>query len=287
MVIAVLETVAGLSGRSMALLADAGHNTADIAAAVLAFAAVRLARRPPTAAKSFGYHRSGVLAAEVNAGAVLVVSVLVAVGAIARLAQPVNARASLMVVVAAIALFLNGAGAVIVTEGRGDHELNVKAVSLHLAADAAASAGVVVAGTVLLIDRHLSWVDPAVSLLIAALVAGQAVRLGRRVADVLLEGTPPSTDTAALAIAVVGTPGVEDVHDLHVWSLSSEVTLLSAHLVMSGHPSLEGAQEVAGTVRARLAHEFGIAHATLELECEACTDGPRGQSTGHPGVLDN
>ncbi|HMK98105.1 MAG TPA: cation diffusion facilitator family transporter, partial [Acidimicrobiales bacterium] len=183
---------------------------------------------------------------------------------------PEAARGGLMVPIAALALLLNLIGALALAE-RGGRELNIRGVMLHLGADAVASAGVLAAGVVLLAEPGLSWVDPAVSLAIAALVGAQAVQLGRQVADVLLEGTPSNTDTARLAAAVVATPGVEDVHDLHVWSLSSEVTLLSAHLVMSGHPTLEGAQGTAGMVRARLAKDFGIAHATLELECEACT----------------
>jgi cobalt-zinc-cadmium efflux system protein len=270
--VALLEVGGGLIAHSMALLSDAGHNAADIAAVALALGAVRLSRRPPTTAKSFGYHRSGVLAAEVNAAAVLVVSVLIAVGAIARLVHPQHVDGLVVVVVAAVALALNGAAALVLFE-RGGRELNMRAAVLHMAGDAAASLGVVVTGAVLLAYPGLRWLDPAVSLAIAALVGAQAVRLGRQVADVLLEGTPAGTDLGALAAAVGAMAGVEDVHDLHVWSLSSEVTLLSAHLVMAGHPTLEGAQEVASAVRGRLAGDFGIAHATLELECETCTEG--------------
>ena len=270
--VALVEVAGGVFGHSMALLADAGHNVADIAAAALALAALRLARRPPTVAKSFGYHRSGALAAQLNAAAVLVVSVLIAVGAIARLAHPVAARGSVIVPVAAAALVLNSLAALALVE-RGRRDLNMRATLLHMAGDAVASAGVLAVGLVLLVDPALRWLDPAVSLAIAALVGFEAVRLGREVADVLLEGTPVGTDTAALAGAVAAIAGVEDVHDLHVWSLSSDVTLLSAHLVMAGHPTLEGAQSVAIAVRARLARDFGIAHATLELECETCTDG--------------
>lgn len=270
--VTVLELAGGWLAHSVALLADAGHNAADIAAAVIALAAVRIARRPPDASKSFGYHRSGVLAAEVNAGAVLVVSVLVAVGAVVRLAHPVAARGSVMVAVAGAALVLNAFAALALSERHG--ELNTRAVALHLGADAAASAGVLVAGVALLLDEGLRWLDPAVSLAIALMVAWQAVRLGRQVADVLLESTPPGTDTERLAAVVLATPGVEDVHDLHVWALSSEVTLLSAHLVMAGHPTLEGAQDVAGSVRGRLVRDFGIAHATFELECETCAPAP-------------
>jgi cobalt-zinc-cadmium efflux system protein len=271
-VVALMEVVGGIFGHSMALLADAGHNAADVAAAALALVAVRIARRPPTTAKSFGYHRSGVLAAEVNAAAVLVVSVLIAVGAIARLAHPTPVRGTVLLGVALAALVLNGSAALLVLERNG-RDLNMRASLVHMAGDAAASAGAVVAGVVLIVSPAQRWLDPAVSLAIAVLVGVQAVRLGREVADVLLEGTPSGTDTTALSRAVAAMAGIDDVHDLHIWSLSSEVTLLSAHLVMAGHPTLEQAQDIAGRVRARLTEDFGIGHATLELECETCADG--------------
>jgi cobalt-zinc-cadmium efflux system protein len=273
--VALVELVGGLWGHSMALLADAGHNAADIAAGALALVAVRLAKRPPTRAKSYGYHRSGVLAAQVNAAAVLVFCVLIAVGAGFRLAHPVPVHGAVLLGVALGALLLNGAAAVVLFE-RGGRDLNVRAAVLHMAGDAAASAGVVAVGAVLIAYPGLVWLDPAVSLVIGALVGAQAVHLGRQVADVLLEGTPVGTDPSALAGAVLAVPGVEDVHDLHIWSLSAEVTLLSAHLVMSGHPTLEQAQVVAGAVRKRLCEDFGVVHATLELECETCADGPVG-----------
>jgi cobalt-zinc-cadmium efflux system protein len=276
------EVVGGSLAHSMALLSDAGHNAADVAAAGLALVAVYLARKPPTTAKSYGWHRSGVLAAQLNAAGVLVISFLIVVGAVDRLLHPQAVDAWVVVWTAAGAVVLNALTALLVAErgGRGGRggprDLNMRAVLLHSAADTAGSAGVVIAGVVLLAYPHLRAVDPAVSLGIAVLVGAQALRLGRQVSDVLLEATPAGTDVAQLSRAVAATPGVAEVHDLHVWSLSTEVVLLSAHLVMEGHPTLEDAQDVAGSVRARLAGEFGIAHATLELECETCADGMAG-----------
>ncbi len=271
-VVAFVELGGGLRGHSTALLADASHNATDVVAAALAFVAVRLVRRPPTRSKSFGYHRTGVLAALVNAAVVLVLAVLIAVGAIARLLHPLPVHAPVLVAVALVALAMNGTAALLLME-KGGRDLNLRATTLHMAGDAASSAGVAVAGVALWLWPGLGWIDPAVSLAIALLIAAQALRLGRQVTDVLLEGTPEGTDADVLTRAVVALEGVDEVHDLHVWSLSAEVTLLSAHMVISGHPTLEQAQEVAATVRARLADDFGIAHATLELECETCTDG--------------
>ena len=267
-----IELSGGLLGHSMALLADAGHNAVDVASVMLAMVAVQLARRPPSRAKSFGYHRSGVLAAQINAAAVLVVCVLITFGAVDRLLHPVQVHGAVVVATALTALVLNAGGALLVAE-RDSADLNMRATLLHMAGDAAASGGVLLAGLVVLLDGGLRWVDPAVSLVIAVLIGAQAAHLYRQVADVLLEGTPSGTDTSELARCVRSTPGVDDVHDLHVWSLSTEIKLASAHLVVSGHPSLEQAQRVADGVRALLAHDFGILHATLELECETCSEG--------------
>ena len=271
--VVLVEVGGGLSGHSTALLADAGHNVADVGAAGLALVAVRLAERPPTGAKSFGYHRSGVLAALLNAAVVLVLSVLISVGAAARLARPVAVQGSTLLGVGLAALVLNGVAAAVLAE-RGGRDFNIRATVLHMVADAASSGAAATAGAVLLIWPSLRWLDPTASLLIAGLVAAQAVHLGRQVADVLLEGTPEGTDTGALVRTVVAMPGIDDLHDLHIWSLSAEVTLLSAHIVMAGHPTLEEAQELATLVRARLAEDFGVAHATLELECETCAPVP-------------
>jgi cobalt-zinc-cadmium efflux system protein len=268
-VVVVIELVGGLWGRSLALVADAGHNVTDIAALAVALLAVYLAKRPPTGAKSFGYHRSGVLAAQANAAGVLVVCAFIAAGAIDRLAHPQHVRGGIVFVTAVVALVLNGLSAWVLHE-KDSKDLNIRATVVHMAGDAASAAGVAGVGLVAWLGATVTWLDPVVSLAIAALIGAQAVSLGRRVADVLLEGAPAGTDGPRLSQAVVALPGVDEMHDLHIWSLSSEVTLLSAHLVMAGHPTLEDAQAVAARVRALLAEQYGIAHATLELECETC-----------------
>jgi cobalt-zinc-cadmium efflux system protein len=146
----------------------------------------------------------------------------------------------------------------------------MRAAALHLFADAAAALGVVAAGAVILGTGGLMWLDPAVSLAIAAFVIAEGVLLVRHSIDVLLESTPADLSSAELSAAMVETPGVAGVHDLHCWSLSTELRALSAHLLLHGHPTLEEAQAVGDTVKDRLRERFGIAHATLELECEPC-----------------
>ncbi|MHB1445965.1 MAG: cation diffusion facilitator family transporter [Acidimicrobiales bacterium] len=266
------EALAGVVAHSMGLLSEAGHNLADVAGLVLSLVALRLSLRPPTPSRSFGWHRSTILAAQANAAAVLAVAVLVAYGAVNRLLHPRVADGAIMLGVSLAALLVNGVAAVVLNEhgyGRGD--LNMRANLLHMAGDAAASGGVALAGVLVLV-LGTRWADPAVSLLIAGLIGIQAVQLVRESSAVLLESTPVDIDIGRLSRAAREVEGVEDIHDLHVWSLSSEVRALSAHLVISGHPTLEGAQATGSIVKGVLAQRFGIAHATLELECETCLD---------------
>src|SRR5205807_943586 len=156
-------------------------------------------------------------------------------------------------------------------------DLTKRAVLLDAVGDAAANPGVAAAGAVILLSGRFEWLDAAVSIAIAVVIAARAVRLLMQAADVLLESTPPGLDLDELASAMKAVEGVDAVHDLHVWSLSSEVRALSAHLVLSGHPTLEEAQVVGDRLRATIGPRFAIAHATLELECESCV-----QEDGEP-----
>jgi len=271
--VVVGQVAGGIAGHSLSLFADAGHNLTDVAAAGLSLAAVRLTRRAPTDSRSFGYHRSSVLAAQVNAAAILVVTALIAVGAVERIVHPVAVHGGVVVVVALAAVVANGLAAIAIREGGHRHDLNVASTFLHMAGDALASAGVAVGGLVILLDGRLRWVDPVVSLSIAVLIAFEALRLVREVTEVLLEATPAGLDRGALVDVMSGVAGVDAVHDLHIWSLSPEVRALSAHLVLSDHPSLAQAQGVAYRVKQAIGDPFAIAHATLELECEACFEG--------------
>jgi cobalt-zinc-cadmium efflux system protein len=270
LVLVVAQVVFGLAAHSLGLLSDAGHNLTDVAAVAISLVAVRLARRAPTAALSFGYHRGTILAALANATSILALTVVIVYEAVRRLADPVAVRGGLVVIVALGAFVINGAAALILTEHSSD--LNMRSALLHMTGDAIASLGVAGAGLVILLTGRLRWLDPLVSIAIAALIAVQAYRLVVNAAEVLLESTPKDLDLAELSSAMAGVLGVDSVHDLHVWSLSSDVRALSAHLVLSGHPTLEEAQIVGERVKATVGTPFAIAHSTLELECEACED---------------
>jgi cobalt-zinc-cadmium efflux system protein len=288
LVVVVGQVVAGFAANSLGLLSDAGHNLTDVIALATSLFAVRWAVRPANARRSFGHHRGTVLAALANAGSILAITVLIVYEAINRLLEPQTVDGGIVVVVALGAAVCNGLAMLILREGpphrherggsaghaHGRGDLNMRSAVLHMAGDALASIGVAIAGLVILVTGGYEWLDPAVSIVIAVLIAAQAVRLFREAVDVLLESTPADLSVEALSTFIEEQPDVESVHDLHVWSLSSEVRALSAHVVLAGSPTLEAAQHVGDTVKAAIAERFAIAHATLELESDACAEDP-------------
>ncbi|MGD0394738.1 MAG: cation diffusion facilitator family transporter [Acidimicrobiales bacterium] len=269
-VLAVVEVGFGVVAHSSGLLADAGHNLSDLGALVLSLVAVRLALRPPSAARSFGNHRATILAALANAALIAIVTVLIVLDSFHRFGHPEHVRAGLVIVVASFGLVVNGVAALVLRDGTND--LNMRSALLHMVGDALASLAVVVAAVILLAVPSATWLDPVSALAVAAIIVVQAVRVFRSSVAVLLESTPPDLDLAQLTAAMAGVSGVGEVHDLHVWSLSSEMRVLSAHMVLTGHPTLEEAQAVGDRVKSAIAGPFGISHTTLELECERCND---------------
>jgi cobalt-zinc-cadmium efflux system protein len=276
-VIVAGQVVAALLASSVSLMADAAHNLTDVAAILLAFVALRLTRRPPDSSRSFGYHRSTVLAAQANAAFLFAVTAIIGYEAVMRLLHPHPVRGGLVAVVALGALVANGGAALLLferpTTKGGSHDLNMRSAFLHMAADAGTSAGVALAGTVILVTGSLYCLDPLVSLAIALVIGVQSFVMVRDAVDVLLESTPSGLDVDELIGTMKAVAGVEDVHDVHAWSLSSEVYALSAHVVLLGHPTLEEAQLVSEAVKAALAGPYHIAHTTFDLECETCVSG--------------
>jgi cobalt-zinc-cadmium efflux system protein len=270
--VVVAQIIWGLLAHSLGLLADAGHNLADVAGLAIAVIALRYSLRSATMARSFGHHRATILAALANGGLLLAVTGFVAVDAVLRLVHPRPVHGGIVALVALGAAALNGLGATLVHERRAHPDLNMSAATLHLVSDAAVSLAVAAAGLVILLSHGTYWIDPAVSLLVCVAIASQAVRLLHRSADVLLESTPKAIDPEAVLAAVRDVPTVVDVHDLHVWSLSSDLHAMSAHVAVSGHPTLEQAQATGERIKDMVASDFDIAHATIEMECEACPE---------------
>jgi cobalt-zinc-cadmium efflux system protein len=269
-VLVAVQVVFGLIAHSVGLLADAGHNITDVAGLVLSLVAVRLVLRPRSAARSFGNHRATILAALANAVIITAVTLVIVGESIRRFSHPVHVEAGIVVAVAAGALVVNGIAALVLRDGTKD--LNMRAAVLHMFGDALASLAVLVAGAVLLAVPSATWLDPASALVVAAIIVFEAFGVFRESVSVLLESTPGDVDLDELTATMAGVPGVAEVHDLHVWSLSSEMRVLSAHLVMTGHPTLEEAQLVGDQVKLAIGSPYAISHSTLELECERCSD---------------
>lgn len=272
------EIVAGLAFGSLALLADAAHLVSDVAGLVIALGGAVLATRPVTTRHSFGLARAEILAAQASAVLLLAAGAWIGVESVHRLGNPVPVNGGGLAAVAAAGLAVNLISAVLVHRHAG-HDLNMRASFLHLATDAAGSLGAVAAGLIILAT---GWdrADPAVSVATAGLLLWAGWGLLRQTTHVLMEGTPHDLDPDTVRDVLLAVPGVHDVHHLHLWTLTSEVPALSAHLVLGGDPTLRQAQHAADQARATLADRLAITHATLELECPASTDTP--DDPAHP-----
>jgi len=260
------EIVAGLRAGSLALLGDAAHLGTDVATLGLAWYAATRARRRATPARTFGFHRTGILVAAFNGATLLAVAVALAVVAVARLRNPIAVQGLAVVAVGAGALVVNGGLAFLLS--RAGDELSVRSAALHVAGDALASLGVVVGGLLVL---TLGWrgADPAVSLGIACLIGAAAYGVLREALTILAEGTPRDIDAEEVRSTIMSMAGVDDVHDLHIWSIDRRHRVLTAHVTVPEGPL----GEVLATLHAlelTLCERFGIEHATLQPECESC-----------------
>jgi cobalt-zinc-cadmium efflux system protein len=260
----VAEVVGGLVSGSLALLADAGHMLSDAAALGLALFAMRMARKPATAEKTYGYYRAEILAALVNGAALLVISVFILIEAWERFQAPSPVRAPLMIAVAAGGLAVNLVG-LRVLSGERDRSLNLRGAWLHVLTDALGSVQALVAG-VLIAWLGWLWVDALASVLIALLVAWSSWTLLRESVTVLMEGSPAHIDVAAVRSALMDHPEVVEVHDLHVWTITSGLESLSAHVVVEREPTAD----LLATLRETLLARFGLEHVTLQIECTSC-----------------
>jgi cobalt-zinc-cadmium efflux system protein len=256
----VAELVFGYAANSLALISDAVHNFSDVIALLLAWAAGWLARKQPTEQHTYGYRRASILAALANAGLLLVAVGGIAVEAINRIAEPAAVAEATVIVVAALGIVVNGATALLFMRGRhGD--LNIRGAFLHMAADAAVSLGVVAAAVVMMLTGW-QWVDPAISLGIAAIVLVSGWGLARDSVNLALDGVPKGIELSGVRDYLGGLEGVTEVHDLHIWAMSTNETALTAHLVRPGgcdDSFLHGVCE-------QLSHRFRIQHATLQIE---------------------
>jgi len=254
------EVIFGYAANSLALISDAVHNFSDVIALLLAWAAVWLARKRPTQQHTYGYRRASILAALINAGLLLIAVGGIAVEAINRIREPADVAGWTVVLVATLGIVVNGGTALLFMRGRhGD--LNIRGAYLHMAADAGVSLGVVVAAFAIMLTGW-QWVDPAISLCIAAVVLASGWGLAKDSVNLALDGVPKGVELADVKDFLGQLQGVTEVHDLHIWAMSTNETALTAHLVRPGgyeDSFLHGVCE-------ELSHRFNIQHATLQIE---------------------
>jgi cobalt-zinc-cadmium efflux system protein len=265
--ILVTEAAAGLFAHSLALLADAGHILTDAFALGLAWFATRIAQSPPDERNTFGYRRSGILAALLNAALLVLIAGGAIVGAVLRLHSTPRVDGTLVLLAAFIALLVNlyiAWG----LHGERDSNLNIRSAMLHVVSDAAASVAVMAGGAAIIIWRAYV-IDPVLTIAIAVLIAGGAWRIARDTVSILMESTPAGVDLDVLREAMRQVPGVLDVHDLHVWALSDGFLLLSAH-VSAPDQSLTDSANLLEDLKSLLRNRFHIEHATIEVECVDC-----------------
>jgi cobalt-zinc-cadmium efflux system protein len=266
----VVEAVAGWYSNSLALLSDAAHNLTDVFALALSWIAIRLSQRPSSARHTYGFHRAGILVALVNSLTLILMSFWIFYEAYQRLASPPEMQPGVLVVVGALALGVNLGTAMLIRAG-SQHDLNLRSAFIHLMGDVFSTAGAMLAGVVILITGWY-WLDALVSILIGILILWNAWKILHETVDILLESTPRDVDLGQLVIDMRSVEGVRGVHDLHVWSINQSLRTLSAHIVTDDQAISAGVALQRG-LNELLASRYGIAHATLQLECADCLPG--------------
>jgi cobalt-zinc-cadmium efflux system protein len=259
-----VEVAAGIWSSSLALLADAGHNLSDVLALLMAWGAAALAKRAPTDRRTYGHRKATILASLANAVMLLVAVGVIVSESVRRLLHPAEIQTGVVMLAAGLGVALNTATALLFFRDRG-HDLNIRGAFLHMAGDAAVSLTVVVGAGVIAMSGLL-WVDPALSLLIAGVIVLGTWSLLRDSLNLALDAVPPGIDVGEVRDWLRGRPGVREVHDLHIWAMSTTETALTAHLIRPAngdcdaflHSTCEG-----------LIHEFNIGHATLQVETDA------------------
>jgi cobalt-zinc-cadmium efflux system protein len=264
----VVTFVAGLRAHSLALLSEAGHNASDFLALLLSFAAVYFQTRPADDTRTFGYQRAGVLAAFVNAATLIVISLWIGVEAIHRLSAPVAVQPRLMMVVAAAGVVMNGVIAALLWGVARD--VNMRSAFIHMAGDTLSTAAVIAGGLGILLTRQ-NWIDPALSIIIAALILWSSIGIVRETLNILLEGTPRGVSLTEIRAGMQEVEGVINVHDLHVWALGSQSSALACHVCIADIPPSESAC-ILEKLNHVLRDHFHINHTTVQFEHQDCAE---------------
>jgi cobalt-zinc-cadmium efflux system protein len=281
----MVELAGGFVSNSLALLSDAGHMLTDAMALTLALLATIFAVRPATKERTFGFYRLEILSALFNGSVLSLVALYIFYEAVVRLLNPVVVRSDILLMVATIGLLANIGAAVILAKSSRDN-LNVRGAFLHVLSDLASSVAVIIGG---LLIRYLGWyyIDPLLGIAIGLLILRGATGLVLESVNILLEATPRDTNLEEVAETIRLVNGVEDLHDLHLWTITSGMNAISAHLVIADAMA-DKASAILGEVNAVLKEKYNINHATFQTECESCPSGlichlePKEKEHGHP-----
>jgi cobalt-zinc-cadmium efflux system protein len=261
-----LLVVCGVRAHSLALLSEAGHNLSDFLALLLSWLAVYFQVLPPSSTKTYGYQRAGVLAAFVNALTLVVVALYIFYTAIQRLQAPVAVHATVMIVVAAAGVLMNGVIAALLYGS--SHDVNIRSAFLHMLGDTVSTTAVIIGGWAIAVTG-LNWIDPALSIAIGLLILWSSWSIIRETLNILLEGTPRGMELERIAGRICGIEGVNEVHDLHVWSLGSDSHALSCHISIADIPPSES-EQILREVKLVLKEAFQIEHTTIQFEHVVC-----------------
>jgi cobalt-zinc-cadmium efflux system protein len=262
----VVTFVAGLRAHSLALLSESGHNVSDFLALLLSFAAVYFQSRPADHSRTFGYQRAGVIAAFINAATLIAISLLIAVEAVHRLSSPVAVQPRIMMIVAAAGVAMNGAIAALLWGVARD--VNLRSAFLHMAGDTLSTAAVIAGGVGILLTGQ-NWIDPVLSILIAAFIFWSSIGIVRETLNILLEGTPRGVSLQQIRSVMEAVEGVVNVHDLHVWCLGSYSRALSCHVTIADIPPSESVCILAN-LKDVLHGQYEIDHTTIQFEHIGC-----------------
>jgi cobalt-zinc-cadmium efflux system protein len=262
LLLVAVELIAGYLSHSISLISDAVHNLTDVPTLVISWFAARLAERPPTHEKTYGYHRAGILAAFVNAMLLALVAIYILYESYDRLRHPVEVRAMVMLWVALLAVGVNGGIAWALVSGRRD--LNLRAILIHSLGDALSNVAILV-GALAIRWAGVTWADPAIGIAIGGLVLWSAVGILRESSHILLEGLPRDMRLEDVAQAILKVEGVQEVHDIHIWTLGANLQALSCHIrIPDMH--MEESEKILARVQEGLAHHFHITHVTVQFE---------------------
>ena len=262
----VLLVVTGIKADSLALLSEAGHNVSDFLALMLSWGAVYISGRPPSARRTFGYHRAGVIAAFINASSLVAIAAFIFYEAWERFRHPVDVQPLIMIWAAAAGVAINGLITFLLWRTKRD--INIRSALMHEIGDTLSTAAVIVGGWAIMITGQ-RWIDPALSVAIGGMILWSSIGIIRESLNILLEGTPRGMELEQISSAVSKVEGVCDIHDLHVWSIGSDTHALAAHVTIADIPPSES-DRILRAIRSELAKRFHIHHTTIQFEHVNC-----------------